>query len=353
MAFCITELNIGGAERIFCELAIRLFERGHSVVVYSLQSCPVGVSCVSQLELAGIPVKFLDMSGVFSLFSGFTKLRKMLKEQSPDVFVSFMFHANFLGRLAAYFAGVEHIVSCIRVAERSARWHLFLDRWTSRLVEKYICVSDSVAEFSKTIGGLSEQKITVIQNGVTIAPELKDKTVNRIIFVGRLDYQKGVDWLVQTLPTWLNELENYELAIVGDGIFRKKLENQIDNSLKRKVKFLGWKENAIDLIAESKMLLLTSRWEGMPNVLLQAMNYAKPVVATNVEGVAELLGDYAEQQTCQFGDTKIFAKKILNIINDPTLAKKLGNENRMRIITEFSIDKMTQQYEQLLFEIVS
>jgi glycosyltransferase involved in cell wall biosynthesis len=386
LAFCITELNVGGAERIMCELAIRLCARGHSVVVYSLQSCPVGVSCVSYLESAGIPVKFLDIRNVFSSISGLNRLRKLLKEQSPDIFISFLFHANVIGRIAAYLAGIKHIVSCIRVAERSARWHLFLDRWTSKITEKYICVSNSVAEFSKTIGGLPENKIFVICNGVIIPPlvqsdissdefenktfenkilenkifenKTNNKTNNKIIFVGRLDYQKGVDWFIQTVPSWLNELKNWELIIVGDGNLRNELKNQIDNfsignSVKERIKIMGWREDAIDLIAESKILLLTSRWEGMPNVLLQAMSYAKPVVATNVEGVAELLGDYGEQQMCTFGDTQLFAKKILNIAQNNELAQKLGLENRKRVIENFSIDKMVQQYEQLLLAINS
>jgi glycosyltransferase involved in cell wall biosynthesis len=346
-------LNVGGAERVMCELAIRLFDRGHSVTVYSLQPRPNGTSCVTQLETVGIPVKFLDIRGMFSLLNGFGKLRKLLKEQSPDVFVSFLFHANFLGRIAAYRAGIKHIVSCIRVAERSAKWHLFLDWCTSGLVERYICVSDSVAEFSRTVGGLPANKISVVHNGISITPEVKNNTANKIIFVGRLDYQKGVDWLIQTLPAWLAKLEDWELVIVGDGVFRDKLETWIDTPLRNRVKILGWRADAVELISESKIILLPSRWEGMPNVLLQAMSNAKTVVATNVEGVTELLGNLAEQQTCQWGDTEQFAQKILNLANNPELAKKIGRENRARIISDFSIDKMIKQYEQLLLEINS
>ncbi|MDR1480332.1 MAG: glycosyltransferase [Planctomycetaceae bacterium] len=352
LAFCITELNVGGAERVMCELAVRLLARGHSVTVYSLQPRPVGISCVPQLESAGITVEFLNMRGVFSLVCGLGKLRKLLREQSPDIFISFMFHANFFGRLAAYFAGIKHVVSCIRVAERSAWWHLFLDKWTNVFVERYICVSDSVAEFSRVVGGLPARKISVIRNGIIAPTELKNGT-NKIIFVGRLDYQKGVDWLIQTLPSWLTQLKDWELLIVGDGIFRDKLEERIDAKIRNRVKVLGWRADAVELIAESKILLLTSRWEGMPNVILQAMSNAKAVVSTNVEGIAELLGKATEQQTCPFGDTEQFAQKILTIANDPALAHELGQQNRSRAISNYSIDNMVQQYEQLLFAVNS
>jgi hypothetical protein len=94
------------------------------------------------LEAAGIPVFFLDITGLWSLPGGFCKLRRLLKERRPDVFLSFLFHANVLGRLAARSVGVERILSGIRVAEKRANRHLTLDRWTSRFVEKYICVSE-------------------------------------------------------------------------------------------------------------------------------------------------------------------------------------------------------------------
>ncbi|MDR1485723.1 MAG: glycosyltransferase [Planctomycetaceae bacterium] len=353
MAFCITELNVGGAEGVMCDLVVRLLERGHSVTVYSLQPQPFGFSCTPQLESIGIPVKFLDISGMFTLFGGMEKFRKLLQDQSPEIFVSFMFHANFLGRIAAYRAGVKHVVSCIRVAEHSSGWHLFFDRITSRLVEKYICVSDSVAEFSKTVGGLPAQKIAVIRNGVNIPNKLTKGNQNKIIFVGRLDYQKGIDWLIRTLPSWLPQLEGWELQIVGDGTMRKKLEKQLDAQLRKQVKILGWRSDARELIAASNILVLPSRWEGMPNVLLQAMSFAKPVVATNAEGVAESLGNLAEQQICQFGNTEQFARMILNLANNPKLAESLGQENRMRIISDFSLDNMVKQYEQLLLRINS
>lgn len=352
LVFCITELNVGGAERVMCELVVRLLGRGHSVAVCSLQPRPENNSCIAQLESAGITIKFLNINSTLSLVGGLFGLRKFLREQSPDVFVSFMFHANFLGRIAAYFAGIKHVVSCIRVAEHSAKWHLVLDRWTSVLVEKYVCVSDSVAEFSRTIGGLPARKIAVINNGVAVPTELKNGT-NKIIFVGRLDHQKGIDWLVQTIPSWLTQLEDWELLIVGDGVFRDKLEERIDDNLRQRVKILGWRADAVELIAESKILLLSSRWEGMPNVVLQAMSNAKPVVATNVEGIAELLGNSAEQQICRFGDTEQFAQKILNIANNPTLAHELGQLNRSRIISKYSIDDMVNRYEQLLLNINS
>ncbi|MDR1923592.1 MAG: glycosyltransferase [Planctomycetaceae bacterium] len=353
LAFCITELNVGGAERIMSELAVQLARRNFSVTVYSLQPRPVGVSCVSQLESAAVPVRFLDMRGKLSFAPGLLRLQKLLKEESPDIFLSFMFHANFLGRLAAYFAGVKHVVSGIRVAERGAGWHLKLDKWTSGFVEKYICVSNSVAEFSKNVGGLSASKICVIPNGVVIPQSINESSRNRIIFVGRLDYQKGVDWLIRTLPDWLPRLSDWEFVIVGDGILRNEIESQVDDSLRRQVKFLGWRADVSDLIAESKLLLLTSRWEGMPNVLLQAMSEAKPVVATAVEGIFELLGNGVEEQTCEFGNSRQFAQKILNIANNQTRATQLGQENRQRIIDNFSLEKMVQEYEQLLLKINS
>lgn len=353
LAFCITELDIGGAERAFCELAVRIDKTRFSVTVYSLRARPEDdrKSCVPMLEAAGIPVRFLDMKGKRSFFSGLRKLRRFLEEQKPDLFLSFLFHANFLGRLAASRAGVPHIVSGIRVAERQAGWHLALDRWTSRRVEKYVCVSRSVADFSKTVARLPEEKLVVIPNGVEIPSQnLSVEKENRILFIGRLHRQKGLDWLLNTTPDWLAKLPDWKLAIAGDGPERETLVERLSPSrfdaFRDRIEFLGWREDTRELLAMSKFLVLPSRWEGMPNVVLQAMACGLPVVATRAEGIEEILGPLSDVQTCDFGDDRQLVDRILRLAENSDFAAKLGEENRRRVEDCFSIDSVVHRYEE-------
>ena len=352
LAFCITELNIGGAERALCELAIRVDKSRFRVKVYSLQSRPVDdtVSCVPMLEAAGIPVRFLDMKGPTSFLPGFFRLRKLLKEQKPDIFLSFLFHANFLGRLAAQSIGIRHIVSGIRVAEHEKRWHLILDRWTSRYVEKYVCVSDSVADFTHAEAKIPSEKIVVIPNGIEMPDSVENsERQNRIIFIGRLAYQKGLDWFLETVPTWLPKLPDWELWIVGDGEERKTLTDRLlapaFDAVRDRTTLTGWRVDAPSLLAKSRMLVLPSRWEGMPNVILQAMAVGIPVVVTAVEGVLELLGPEAGEQTCVFGQSEVFSEKILAIAKNELLAERLGRMNRLRVNENFRLETVVETYE--------
>ena len=357
IALCITELHIGGAERALCDLAVRLDRDRFDVAVYSLQARPTddARSCVPMLEAAGIPVFFLDMKGPWSFPSGFFKLRRLLKERKPDIFLSFLFHANFLGRLAARSVGVKHILSGIRVAEKKAKWHLRLDRWTSRFVEKYVCVSQSVADFSETVGGLPRSKLVVIPNGVDVdrfknavkadlsavgaSPETK-----KAIFIGRFDYQKGVDRLLDLAPDWLERCPNWELLIVGgreQGTGNRKQEISSCSLLPPPSPLLlGWRSDIPELLAASDLLVLPSRWEGMPNVVLQAMAAGLPIVSTPVEGVTELLGDAAAEQIAEIDE---FVERLIAVPQIPGLGKR----NQERAAEHFSMEQTVAAYETL------
>ena len=363
VALCITELNRGGAELALCELAVRLDRNKFVPVVYSLQPRPAddAVSCVPILEREGIPVHFLNVSNCCSLWNGFWKLRKLLKIQKPLIFQSFLFHANLLGRLAAYSAGVPHRFCGIRVAEKQANWHLSLDRLTSFLVGHYVAVSQAVADFSIKVGRLPGKKISVIPNGVDtdlFLPRKDESQINRnkkAVFVGRIHPQKGIDWLLETCSLWLAQLPDWELWLVGGGEEKHLRQyEQIRNSLgdlKERIHFTGWRQDIPKLLADADLMVFPSRWEGMPNAVLQGMSCGLPIVVTKVEGIAEIFGETddhtAPHQTVPFGESRQWSEKILAIANDPDFAAELGRKNRERVQQEFSHEKTVRSYERL------
>jgi glycosyltransferase involved in cell wall biosynthesis len=116
-----------------------------------------------------------------------------------------------------------------------------------------------------------------------------------------------------------------------------------------RIHFLGHRRDVPELLAASDLLLLPSRWEGMPNVVMQAMAAGLPIVATVVEGIEELLLQQSELslQTCKFGDTAAFASKVNRLLNDDNLRKITGMENQEKIRQHFKIEKMVTAYEEL------
>jgi glycosyltransferase involved in cell wall biosynthesis len=114
-----------------------------------------------------------------------------------------------------------------------------------------------------------------------------------------------------------------------------------------RVHFAGFRDDVPEILAASDVLVLPSRWEGMPNVVLEAMAAGKPVVATDVEGVGEALGPAAAQQAVRPGHAGAFAAKLNLILDDALLAESLGRENQARARALYSIDAMVAAYQNL------
>jgi glycosyltransferase involved in cell wall biosynthesis len=256
------------------------------------------------------------------------------------------------------------VVSGIRVAERRGRWRLQLDRWTDRLVERHVCVSQSVADFSHTIGGLSAAKLLVIPNGVDIAryatahpvepSELGLPAGRRwITYIGRLDRQKGLAWLIEQTPTWFAAHPQHDLLLVGDGAERAELTQLISRvAPPGRVHLVGWQSNVPGILRASDLMVLPSRWEGMPNVVLEAMAAGRSVLAADVEGVRELLGSAAGPQIAHLEDTNDWGAKLTHLLADPQLAAELGAGNQARARDHFSLEASVLAYASLYTKLV-
>jgi glycosyltransferase involved in cell wall biosynthesis len=318
--------------------------------------------CLKALEAAGIAVHCLGGGRIWRFPAIVRRLEKLLRQQRPQLVQSFLFHANIVGRLAARRAGVPRIVCGIRVAQPSAHWRLWLDRWTDRLVDRHVCVSQAVAQFAARQGGLPAEKLLVIPNGVDTARfqarPAGDKGRARsaiipvgreaVTYIGRLDRQKGLDWLLETAAVWLPQLPGCDLLLVGQGPERRRLEAQCRRlGLAGRVHFAGWRPDADEILAASRLLVLPSRWEGMPNVVLEAMAAGLPVLAADVEGVREVLGLAGDAQIGQFGDTAEWSQKLVRLATDADFAAETGAGNRRRVEESFSLSGMVAAYEGL------
>ncbi len=152
------------------------------------------------------------------------------------------------------------------------------------------------------------------------------------------------------------QLPNWELWIVGGGDEKQVRQyheqcESLPGDLRARIRWTGWREDVPQLLAESDLFVLPSRWEGMPNVVLQAMSCSLPVLATNAEGATEIFGpELTESQTVPFGQTSTFCEKLLKIANAPDFAAELGIKNRERVQEEFTFEKMVRSYEKLWSE---
>jgi glycosyltransferase involved in cell wall biosynthesis len=175
-----------------------------------------------------------------------------------------------------------------------------------------------------------------------------------IVCVGRLDPQKGFDGLLKVTPRILAALPEHDLLFVGDGPQRAALVTLAEQlGIAPRMHFAGWRGDVPQILAAAEMLVLPSRWEGMPNVVLEAMAAGKPVVATSAEGVTELLGDGADEQTVALGGYEALAGRIIQLAQNPQLSAELGRCNRERASSEFSLGAMVERYERLYSEVLA
>ncbi|MCH8923943.1 MAG: glycosyltransferase family 4 protein, partial [Planctomycetes bacterium] len=188
------------------------------------------------------------------------------------------------------------------------------------------------------------------------SPASLGRTENRrlIACLGRLDPQKGVAWLLEAMPRVFAEVAGLELVLVGDGPLRGRLETLAAKlGIADRVHFAGFRDDVPEILAASELVVLGSRWEGMPNVILEAMAGGRPVVATDVAGVREALGPNADEQTASPSDPQEFARKITAILGDKQLALRLGQENQQRVRQVFNLAAMVEAYQRLYVALLS
>lgn len=359
VALVITELGVGGAERSLTNLAIGLNRERFTPTVISLAPPPTAnrTLFVEQLAASGVPVDFLGLCKPRQYPKGVRSLRHRLTQISPDVIQSFLFHANVLSAQAARRMNPHHVTG-IRVADPS-RWRAWVERVATQRVDKIVCVSESVAEHCQHFSGFAQEKLCVIRNGIDLATLQNVEAISletlgqhpgrkAIVFAGRLHPQKSVPWLLQAASRFLCELPDYDLIVAGDGPQRTALEHQVrELNIANRVHFVGFRPDLLEVMAAAHMVVLASEWEGMPNVLMEAMALAKPVVALSVEGVSELLHGTDPAQLVHEHDFDAFAKCVIQIAQDPQLAKSIGQQNRLRIQQHFSLRTTIDAYEQL------
>lgn len=314
---------------------------------------------VEQLTSQNIEVTCYEARSALDVPNVLWRLTKALRKLRPQILQTFLFHANIIGRIAGKFAGVPHIVSGIRVAEKQKRWHLLLDRVTNPLVALNVCVSNGVAEFAEKQGKLNRKKIAVIPNSVdpSLFENAQKDDLSRFgipndatvcLTVARLTIQKGIDVLLSAIPIIINQHPECHFLIIGDGDARPNLETQASKlGIAGHVHFGGFQRETAPLLAASNAFILPSRWEGMSNALLEAMAAGLPIIATAVEGTTELIQDKVNGFLVPPEDSGCLAASICSILNDKTSAKRMAHTAQQYVKLRHTTESVVKSYSDL------
>lgn len=359
IAFVITELDEGGAERALVQIVTRLDRDCWEPRVFSLAGRG---PLTARLEDAEIPVFDCGAKSAsipLDIWRACSSLKRELASWQPQIVQTFLFHANLLGRFAAWRASVPHVLSGIRVADRRGRLRLRLDRWTERFVEKHICVSQAVADFSIDESGLDPRKVVVICNGVDLATfrdaepadlsEFGIPTGAKVVLsVGRLDPQKDPLTLLAAFEQVAQRTENADLLLVGQGPMESEIRKWIAGSkFGARIHLAGWQNNVPGVLKAADVFALASRFEGMPNAVLEAGAAGVPVVATAAEGVGEILENGQSGWLVGIGDVSHLGAAIGEALTDRELAATKALRLQSVVAETFTWGYVVSEYDRL------
>jgi glycosyltransferase involved in cell wall biosynthesis len=356
----IPTLDRSGAEKQMVMLARGLPRDRFRVEVATLtRSGPLE----SELREAGIPVTVIGKPLKLDPFA-LARLVRFLKAGSYDVIQTWIFAANAYGRVAARLARVPVVV----VAEMAVdlwkgRGERLIDRRLATWCDRLVGNSRAVVEFYRGLG-VPEDRLTMIYSGVEDEePPPVDRAAVRaefgfppdaplVLFAGRLAEQKRVDDLLKALDLVQHVQPDVRTLIAGDGPLRERLEETASAyRLDDRVRFLGHREDVPRLLAAADLLVLPSSYEGLPNVVLEAMRARKPVVATAAPGTTEVVADGETGLLVPIGDQIRLARAIRDLARDPAQARRLGEAGRARVEAHFTaaamVDHFAELYERL------
>jgi glycosyltransferase involved in cell wall biosynthesis len=352
----IPTLDRSGAEKQMVMLAKGLPRDRFRVEVAALtRSGPLE----AELDAAGIPVTVIGKSLKLDPIA-LARLARFLKAGSFDVVQTWIFAANTYGRVASRLAGIPVVV----VAEMAVdlwkgRFDRLVDRRLATWCDRLVGNSHAVVDFYRGLG-VPDDRLAMIYSGVSDEepPPVDPQAVRAefgfapeaplVLFAGRLAEQKRVDDLLKALDLLQHVQPDVCTLIAGDGPLRERLEETAHGyHLDDKVRFLGHRNDVPRLLAAADLLVLPSSYEGLPNVVLEAMRFRKPVVATAAPGTTEVVVDGETGLLVPVGDVIVMTRAIRDLVRDPALARRLGEAGRARAEAHFGADTMVAHFAEL------
>jgi glycosyltransferase involved in cell wall biosynthesis len=302
-------------------------------------------------------------------FLAFISIYRLVKRIKPHIAHTHTSKAGVLGRLASYLAGVPVIIhtphghlfhsyyGCILT-----NMIVFVERTLSLITDKITALTDREMEEHLERGIASIEKYTIIHSGIMLQQIMnKDIDVetgkkklgipqnsNVIGVVGRLVPIKGHKYLVSAAEKIIKEFDNTVFVFVGDGYLETILERQAESlGVRTDFIFAGWRSDVIDVLDLFDILVLPSLNEGMGKVLIEGMALGKPIVASSVGGIIDLVKNGDNGILVPARDSDALAEAILKLIRNKNLSQELGKNGKTKVYPEYDTSAMIKQIEDM------
>ena len=377
--FFLPTLGVGGGERVVSELSLHLpdsIER--SITLFQNH---VSYPYKGRLFFLDIPIANPLLQKIYYFFVAMWHFKKILKKEKPDYVISFGAPANIINLLS-------YKKTMIRVdnfmSSASGGIYRLLIKLLYNRAPQIVCVSKASAKDLIDNFGIKKEKIKVIYNPLDVA-EIQRLSLEPldpehakifespvVITMGRLSRQKGQWHLIRAFREVKSTVKNAKLVILGTGELDPELKQQAEDSgLQNDIHFLGWQDNPFKFLVKARVFALSSLWEGLPYVLLEAMACGLPVVSVDCKsGPREILApdtDISKEangiELAKYGiltppvDGKKYAAKdpltkseealqraIIRVLTDEALAKSLSLKSQQRA-QDFDVKSIIKEWD--------
>lgn len=352
----ITSLDVGGAQKHLLSLVRGLRRRGYVADVAFFKN----PSMVQQFAETGARVFDMSARGTFSPFL-LPRLTRLLVAGRYQIVHTHLLKADAYGTLAGVLAGTP-----VRIASKHNDEQLLqkpavatIHGLISRLNHRVVVLSDYVSRYVESVGRVDQARITRVYYGLPASPSAAPDEGLRlraelgiasdaplIATVGRLTEQKGLTYLLQAMAVVRQRLPEARLLIVGDSqdgreqYKQQLLQEHASLGLGDSVTFTGVRSDVPAVMQAIDLFVMASLWEGFGLVFLEAMAAARPIVATAVSAIPEVVQDGITGLLVRPRDPKALANAVLALLSDREKARAMGTAGLLRLKNHFTEDKM-------------
>jgi glycosyltransferase involved in cell wall biosynthesis len=360
---------IGGPERQVLSHLKRYVQMGNEALVVSFDE-PGGIQMAQAVQALNLsiptlllPARIRDVGPVRR------QLKSLYLSWQPDLICTHGYKPLFY---SLSLRGANHVP----VVAFSRGWtaddfkvqiYCYLDKAMIRFADRIVAVSKSQGEKLRALK-ISAKKIQIIENALTVKiedlPSIDQKDIRKklgipedawvVLSAGRHSPEKGHKYLIEALPALRALVPQAYLVLAGDGPLSEELKNQANRlNISSHCLFLGMRKDMPAIYKASNAMALPSLSEGLPNVVLEAMAFGVPVVASEVGGVPEVIDHNVNGLLVKPASPKNLAQALATLANDPNLANKLAQQAKLDVEHRFNADVQTQRLIKLYHEVVS
>ncbi|HEX5072739.1 MAG TPA: glycosyltransferase family 4 protein [Gemmatimonadaceae bacterium] len=361
VALVISSLDAGGAERVISTMANHWAERGRDVSVITIESADRDFYALDpRVRRTGLGASGRSASirqAVANNVRRIRRLRAAIRDVHPDAVISFLTSTNILALIAGGLARIPVIVSerIDPTQEPAPRFWSALRRFVYPRALAVVVQTPEVQAWAEEF--LPSERVRAIPNFVRVPPEAsKDEQAadmprerRRVVAIGRLHRQKGFDTLIRAFARCHAAEPEWSLTIVGEGDERSRLEAlAADLGIAASVEMPGRVQNPFSVLRRADLFVLASRYEGFPNVLLEAMAVGTAVIATDCRsGPARIVRHGVDGLLVPPDDVDAMADAIASLMRDDDQRRALG-ARAVEVTERFSEDRVMSEWERLV-----